>query len=340
MTTIPIAIIGLGNCATALLEGIQFFRDEPEAAPGTITDDIGGYRAVDIEPVVAFDVDREKVGKSIGEAAELGNQRRMKKPLDFGGPVEAGTLSDGLSATSIVEPVRWDNSVDMLAQRIADSGARIAVNYLPVGSTDATAQYTEAALRAGVAFVNCIPVRVARDPEMAARFEEANIPLVGDDIKSQYGATIIHRALARTAEDRGITILDTYQLNFGGNADFRNMLDQTRLADKKESKTQSVTDVATIDEDRVHITPAGHVPYMGDEKVAYIHMAMTGFAGAPLDLECRIRVYDSPNSAGVVVDAVRHAATAADEGRGGVLDEVSAFLMKAPRNHGSGDQPV
>ena len=337
---IPIAIVGLGNCAAALLEGIQYLREEPDVSAGVITPLIGGYEAIDIEPVIAFDIDRKKVGKPIGEAAEIGNQRRMQKPLAFDAVVHSGMISDGLSATSIVDSIRWDTAPSLIASEIEESGAKIVVNYLPVGSTEATRQYAAAALLAGAAFVNCIPVKIARDPAFARQFDEANLPLIGDDIKSQYGATILHRALARIAEERGITILDTYQLNVGGNADFRNMLDTSRLQDKKESKTGSVTDVVPVDDERIHIGPSDFIPHLGDTKVAYINLSMTGFAGAPIDLEARLKVSDSPNSAGIVVEAVRYAAKALDENVGGVLDDVSAWLMKAPRNHDGADVAV
>ncbi len=334
---IPIAIVGLGNCAAALLEGIQYLREEPDAPSGVITPLIGGYKAGDIEPVVAFDIDREKVGKPIGEAAEIGNQRRMNNPLTFDAVVHSGVISDGLSATSIVKSIEGGATIDFIAAKIKESGAKIVVNYLPVGSTEATRQYANAALLAGAAFVNCIPVKVARDPGLAEQFAKANLPLVGDDIKSQYGATILHRALARIAEDRGIAIENTYQLNVGGNADFRNMLDTSRLKDKKESKTGSVTDVVAVNDEDIHIGPSDFIPHLGDTKIAFINLSMTGFAGAPIDLEARLKVSDSPNSAGIVVEAVRYAAKALDENIGGVLDDASAWLMKAPRNHDGAD---
>lgn len=327
--TIRVGFVGVGNCAAALMEGIDWYTQHPDVTRGLMSATIGGYRVSDIEPVVGFDVDKLKVGGTLAAAADE-CQRRFEKPLPFDGPVLPAAVLDGLSRTSDVQPLT--TQVTDPVRALADHAVDVLVNYLPVGSTEASTQWARTAAHAGIGFVNCIPVPIARNPEIAGLFTD-RAPLIGDDIKSQYGATILHRALARICADRGVHLDTTYQLNVGGNADFRNMLDQSRLGDKRDSKTSSVTDVYPLEPDRVHIGPSDFVAHLGDRKIAFINLTMEGFAGAPMQLEARLDVVDSPNSAGIVVDAVRHVATARDAGVTGVLDDASSYLMKAPRNH-------
>jgi myo-inositol-1-phosphate synthase len=294
----------------------------------------GGYRVRDIEFVAAFDVDAEKVGSDLAEAiwASQNDTFRFADVATTGVLVQRGPTLDGLGefyrevVTESTAPV-----VDVAAALRA-SGAQVLVCYLPVGSEDAARFYAQAALDAGVAFVNALPVFLASDPIWAEKFRAAGVPIVGDDIKSQLGATITHRVLARLFEERGLVLDRTYQLNVGGNMDFKNMLERSRLTSKKISKTQSVTSNlnATLEPENVHIGPSDHVPWLQDRKIAFVRLEGHGFGNAPTSLEYKLEVWDSPNSAGVVIDAIRAAAIALDAGIGGPLEAASAYLMKSP----------
>jgi myo-inositol-1-phosphate synthase len=336
MTTIKLAIAGMGNCASSLVQGIEYYRDADPAdeVPGLMHVELGGYHVGDIELVAAFDVDADKVGLDASKAlfADINNTVKFCDLPHLGVKVQRGPTLDGfgefyreVAQESPTEPVD-------VAQALRDSGADVLVSYLPVGSEEAQRHYAQACLDAGVAFVNAIPVFIASDPEWAERFRAAGVPIVGDDIKSQVGATIVHRTLARLFEDRGTTIDHTYQLNFGGNMDFMNMLERSRLKSKKISKTQSVTsqiDQGISDRD-VHIGPSDHVPWLEDRKWALIRLEGRNFGDVPLTVELKLEVHDSPNSAGVIIDAVRCAKIALDRGLGGPLEGPSAYFMKSP----------
>jgi myo-inositol-1-phosphate synthase len=336
MGKIKVAIAGLGNCANSLIQGVTYYADaDPETdVPGLMHVDLGGYHVGDVEFVAAFDVDASKVGQDIAKAmwAGINNTIRFADVDEIGIEVLRGPTYDGLGQyykeqveESAAEPV------DVVAA-LRDSGADVLVSYLPVGSEDATRFYAEAALEAGVGFINCIPVFIASEPEWAQRFADAGVPIIGDDIKSQVGATIMHRTLARLFEDRGVVVDHTYQLNFGGNMDFMNMLERSRLESKKISKTQSVTSQIDngIGSDDVHIGPSDHVPWLSDRKWAYIRLEGTSFGDVPLNAELKLEVWDSPNSAGVVIDAVRCIKLAQDRGIGGPLLAPSSYFMKSP----------
>ncbi len=335
-TPIRLAIAGVGNCASSLVQGLTYYRDADPAdsVPGLMHVVLGGYHVRDVEVVAAFDVDAAKVGLDIGKAIFSGqnNTVRFAGVGELGVTVQRGPTFDGLGKyyrQTVEESL--DDPVDV-AQALRDSGAEVLVSYLPVGSEVAQKHYATACLEAGVAFVNAIPVFIASDPEWAAKFTEANIPIIGDDIKSQVGATIVHRMLARLFEDRGLVLDRTYQLNVGGNMDFKNMLERDRLESKKVSKTQSVTSQVEhgIAADDVHIGPSDHVPWLDDRKWAYIRMEGRNFGDAPLNIELKLEVWDSPNSAGVIIDAVRCAKVALDRGIGGPLLGPSAYFMKSP----------
>jgi myo-inositol-1-phosphate synthase len=336
MTKIRLAIAGLGNCASSLVQGIHFYKDaDPaERVPGLMHVVLGGYHVGDVEVVAAFDVDAEKVGIDVGKAihASQNNTIKFAEVPDLGITVQRGPTFDGFGEfyrqtceESPAEPVD-------VAQALRDSKADVLVSYLPVGSEDAQKHYAQACLDAGVAFVNAIPVFIASNPEWAQKFTDANLPIVGDDIKSQVGATIVHRTLARLFEDRGTTIDHTYQLNFGGNMDFMNMLERSRLKSKKISKTQSVTSQIDqgISDNDVHIGPSDHVPWLEDRKWAFIRLEGRNFGDVPLTVEMKLEVHDSPNSAGVIIDAVRCAKIGLDRGMGGPLHGPSAYFMKSP----------
>lgn len=344
MEDIRIAVVGLGNCASALVQGIEYDRrGAGGAAGGLLHEEIGGYRPGDIRVVAALDVDRRKVGRPLGEAlAAPPNCTRVFCPdaASGGVAVAMGRVLDGVAAhMTDGDPARGfrpasgpEPTAEAVADLLRRSGARILVNYLPVGAVAATGFYAECALAAGLGFVNAIPVFVASDPAWAGRFRRRGLPLVGDDIKSQVGATIVHRALARLFRQRGAALDRTYQLNTGGNTDFRNMLDRGRLAQKKTSKTEAVQSVlaARLEDDRIHVGPSDYVPWLRDNKVAYIRMEGRIFGGVPMDLELRLSVEDSPNSAGVAVDAIRCCQLALDRGLGGPLEAVCAAFMKHP----------
>jgi len=333
---IRLAIVGVGNCASSLVQGLNYYRDaDPDASiPGLMHVTLGGYHIRDIEVVAAFDVDNDKVGNDLDKAIFAGqnNTIRFSNVAPTGVVVQRGPTFDGLGkyyretiTESPIEPVD-------VAQALRDANADVVVSYLPVGSELAQKHYAQAAIDARCAFVNAIPVFIASNPEWAAKFAEAGVPIIGDDIKSQVGATIVHRLLARLFEDRGMVLDRTYQLNVGGNMDFKNMLERERLESKKISKTQSVTSQLDngIATDDVHIGPSDHVAWLEDRKWAYIRLEGRNFGDVPLNIELKLEVWDSPNSAGVIIDAVRCARVALDKGIGGPLLGPSAYFMKSP----------
>ena len=334
--SIRVAIAGVGNCASSLVQGVEYYRHaEPdETIPGLMHVVLGGYHVGDVEFVAAFDVDAAKVGLDVGKAicAGANNTIRFADVPELGVLVQRAPTLDGLGkyyrGTVEESPAEPVDVVEALRAACAD----ILVSYLPVGSEQAQKHYAQACLDAGVAFVNAIPVFIASNPEWAQKFVDAGVPIVGDDIKSQVGSTIVHRILSRLFEDRGVALDRTYQLNFGGNMDFKNMLERERLESKKISKTQSVTSQIDqgISTDHVHIGPSDHVPWLNDRKWAYIRMEGSSFGDVPLNVELKLEVWDSPNSAGIVIDAVRLAKLALDNGIAGALEGPSAYLMKSP----------
>jgi myo-inositol-1-phosphate synthase len=333
---IRVAIAGVGNCASSLVQGIEYYRDaQPgDTVPGLMHVELGGYHVRDVEFVCAFDVDNAKVGEDLGKAVFRGqnNTIRFAEVGNLGVEVLRGPTLDGwgiyYKGTCEESPAP---PVDV-AEALRASKADVLVSYLPVGSEEAQRHYAQACLDAGVAFINCIPVFIASDPEWAKKFEDAGVPIIGDDIKSQVGATIVHRILARLFEDRGMVLDRTYQLNVGGNMDFKNMLERERLESKKISKTQAVTSQLDhgIEADDVHIGPSDHVAWLQDRKWAYIRLEGRNFGDVPLNIEMKLEVWDSPNSAGVVIDALRCAKLALDRGFGGPLLGPSAYFMKSP----------
>jgi len=333
---IRLAIAGVGNCASSLVQGITYYKDaDPdERVPGLMHVVLGGYHVGDVELVAAFDVDATKVGIDLGKAIFSGPNNTIKfaEPGHLNVTVQRGPTLDGFGEFYTQECEESPAEPIDVAQALRDAKADVLVSYLPVGSEDAQKYYAQACLDAGVGFVNAIPVFIASNPEWAQKFTDAGVPIVGDDIKSQVGATIVHRTLARLFEDRGTTIDHTYQLNFGGNMDFMNMLERKRLKSKKISKTQSVTsqiDQGISDSD-VHIGPSDHVPWLEDRKWAFIRLEGRNFGDVPLTVELKLEVHDSPNSAGVIIDAVRCAKIAMDRGIGGPLLGPSAYFMKSP----------
>ena len=341
---IRVAIAGVGNCASSLVQGVEYYRDaDPDdRVPGLMHVVLGGYHVSDVEFVAAFDVDAAKVGADLGKAIAAGqnNTIRFAEVPHLGVSVLRGPTLDGLGKY-YREVVEESPAVPVdVAQALRDAKADVLVSYLPVGSELGQTHYAQACLDTGVAFVNAIPVFIASKPEWAQRFADAGVPLIGDDIKSQAGATIVHRVLARLCEDRGLAIDHTYQLNFGGNMDFKNMLERERLESKKISKTQSVTSQIDqgISSDDVHIGPSDHVPWLDDRKWAYIRLEGRNFGDVPLNIELKLEVWDSPNSAGVIIDAVRCAKLALDRGIGGPLAGPSAYFMKSPPVQYTDDQ--
>jgi myo-inositol-1-phosphate synthase len=336
MSKIRLAIAGVGNCASSLVQGIEHYRDADPAdqVPGLMHVDLGGYHVHDIEVVAAFDVDADKVGVDVAKAISAGrnNTIRFAEVHDLGVPVLRGPTLDGFGEFYRQECVESPAEPVDVARALREAQPDVLVAYLPVGSEQAQKHYAQACLDAGVAFVNAIPVFIASDPDWAARFRDARVPIVGDDIKSQVGATIVHRTLARLFEDRGTTIDHTYQLNFGGNMDFMNMLERSRLRSKKVSKTQSVTSQieAGISDHDVHIGPSDHVPWLEDRKWAFIRLEGRNFGDVPLTVELKLEVHDSPNSAGVIIDAVRCAKLALDRGIGGPVLPACQYFMKSP----------
>lgn len=336
MGSINVAIIGVGNCASSLVQGVHFYRNaEPgQEIPGLMHVDLGGYHIRDINFVAAFDIDANKVGKDLSEAifTPPNNTYKFTDVPHLGVRVERGMTHDGLGKyLSGVVPKASGSTADIV-RILKETKTDVVINYLPVGSEEATKWYVEQVLTAGVGLVNCIPVFIAREPYWRKRFEDVGAPIVGDDIKSQVGATIVHRVLTRLFEDRGVRIDRTYQLNFGGNTDFLNMLERERLESKKISKTNAVTSQLDVelDPENVHVGPSDYVPWLHDRKWCYIVMEGTTFGNVPLELEVKLKVWDSPNSAGVVIDAVRCVKLGFDRGLSGALDAPSAYFMKSP----------
>ena len=336
MSKVRVAIAGLGNCANSLIQGVEYYKDaEPDLkVPGLMHIDLGGYHVGDVEFVAAFDVDSTKVGQDISKGMWGGQNNTIEfcEIGDMGVEVLRGPTLDGLGKFYVDQVEESPAQPVDVVRALEDSDADVLVSYLPVGSEDATKFYAQAALDAGVGFVNAIPVFIASDQEWAQKFIDAGLPIIGDDIKSQVGATIVHRQLARLFEDRGVHIDNTYQLNFGGNMDFMNMLERERLVSKKISKTQSVTSQIEdkINSESVHIGPSDHVPWLTDRKWAYIRLEGTSFGDVPLNVEMKLEVWDSPNSAGVIIDAVRCAKIAMDRGVSGPLLAPSSYFMKSP----------
>ncbi len=336
MSKVRVGIVGVGNCASSLVQGIEYYAKAraDERVPGLMHVNLGPYHVSDVEVASAFDVDGAKVGLDVADAIwiEPNNTTKFSDVPSTGVRIARGHTYDGLGkyyrdivTESELPPVD-------VAKLLRDTGTDVLVNYLPVGSERAARFYAQQALEAGVAFVNCMPVFIATNEDWAQRFTRHNIPIIGDDIKSQLGATISHRVLSKLFEDRGVIIDHTYQLNFGGNMDFKNMLETERLQSKKISKTQSVTSQITggIDSDDIHIGPSDHVPWLKDRKWAYIRIEGREFGDVPINMELKLEVWDSPNSAGVVIDAVRCAKVALDRGIGGPLIGPSAYFMKSP----------
>ncbi|MFE2678483.1 inositol-3-phosphate synthase [Streptomyces hygroscopicus] len=336
MDRIRVAIAGVGNCAASVVQGVHYYAEADPATrvPGLMHVDFGGYHVRDLEFVAAFDVDAKKVGQDLSSAISRSENNTIKicDVPPTGVTVRRGPTLDGLGqyyreaiTESDQEPV---DVVEVLRQSRAD----VLISYLPVGSEEADRFYAQCAIDAGVAFINALPVFIASDPVWAAKFTEAGVPIIGDDIKSQVGATITHRVLARLFEDRGVHLERTMQLNVGGNMDFRNMLERKRLVSKKTSKTQAVTSQVDrgIEKNNVHIGPSDHVPWLDDRKWAYVRLEGRAFGDVPLSLEYKLEVWDSPNSAGVVIDAVRAAKIALDRGIGGPLTAPSSYFMKSP----------
>ncbi|PWC36102.1 inositol-3-phosphate synthase [Azospirillum sp. TSO35-2] len=331
-----VAVTGVGNCASSFVQGLCYYADakDNEPPPGLMTVDLGGYHVGDIEISAAFDVNASKIGLDVGEAifASPNNTFRFAKPPRLGVPVERGPTLDGIGKYLVGDIEESDRPPVDVAETLRRTGTDILVSYLPVGSQRATEFYAEQALEAGCAFVNCIPVFIASNPDWAKRFTQRGLPIIGDDIKSQVGATIVHRMLANLFRERGVRLDRTYQLNFGGNTDFKNMLERERLESKKISKTQAVTSQLDVplDADDIHVGPSDHVPWLTDRKWAHIRLEGTTFGGVPLNLELKLEVWDSPNSAGIVIDAVRCAKLALDRGIAGPLVGPSSYFMKSP----------
>lgn len=336
MSKVRVAIIGIGNCASSLVQGVYYYRNakEDELVPGLMHVSLGGYHASDIEFSAAFDIDQNKLGKDLAEAIFIppNNTYRFAEVPPLKVKVERGMTHDGLGRYLRQVIAKAPGETSDVVRILRDTGTHVVVNFLPVGSEMATKWYVEQILDAGCGFVNCIPVFIAREPYWQRRFETRGLPLIGDDIKSQVGATIVHRALTRLFHDRGVKLERTYQLNFGGNMDFYNMLERERLESKKISKTRAVTSMLDYDlaEEDVHVGPSDYVPWLTDRKWCYIRMEGRAFGDLPLNLEVKLEVWDSPNSAGVVIDAVRCAKIALDRGLTGTLAGPSAYFMKSP----------
>jgi myo-inositol-1-phosphate synthase len=336
MSDLRLAIVGVGNCASSLVQGLEYYEDaNPETrVPGLMHVDLGGYHIRDIRAVAAFDVDAKKVGRDVSEAifSEPNNTIRFADVPPTGVTVQRGHTLDGLGTYYREEIEESDLPEVDVVRALRDAGADVLVCYLPVGSEEAARYYARCAIEAGVGFVNCLPVFIASDVAWAKRFSEAGVPIVGDDIKSQVGATITHRVLAKLLEDRGVKLNRTYQLNFGGNMDFKNMLERDRLISKKKSKTQSVQSQLRreLNEKDIHIGPSDYVPWLEDRKWAQIRLEGQAFGDVPLSIEMKLEVWDSPNSAGIVIDAIRCAKLALDRGVGGPLIGPSAYFMKSP----------
>jgi myo-inositol-1-phosphate synthase len=336
---VRVAIIGVGNCASAFVQGVHYYKDaDPaESVPGLMHVDLGGYHVSDIEFTAAFDVDKAKVGKDLGQAIWAGQNNTIKfakVPSKLDVPVYRGMTHDGLGKYLKEKIVKAPGETEDIVKILRETRTDVVVSYLPVGSEQATKWYVEQVLDAGCGFVNCIPVFIAREEYWDKRFKKAGLPIVGDDIKSQVGATIVHRQLARLFADRGVKMMRTSQLNVGGNMDFYNMLERERLESKKISKTNAVTSIMDheLPADDVYIGPSDYVPWLTDRKWAHIRVEGQAFGDVPLNVELKLEVWDSPNSAGIVIDAVRCCKLALNHGVGGQLDGPSSYLMKSPRN--------
>ena len=331
---IKVAILGVGNCASSFVQGIEHYSNS-ENEDGLISDVIGGYKVSNIEVVAAFDINTTKVGKDLSEAifAEPNNTIKFSDVPETGVIVQPGVVNDGVGKF-VKDIITTSPDSENFEVSLRDSGAEILINLLPVGSDEAVKFYAQSAINVGIGFINCIPVFIARDKEWYQKFRDAGVPLIGDDIKSQVGATIVHRVLAQLFSDRGVNLENTYQLNVGGNMDFLNMLEEDRLETKRTSKTSSVTSVANkgkgISPENVRIGPSDYVKWLEDRKKAFIRLEGKGFGGAPLNLEVQLEVWDSPNSAGVTIDAVRYMKFFKEKNDLDSLDLVSAWLMKAP----------
>lgn len=337
---VRVAIIGVGNCANAFVQGVYHYQDaDPnEAVPGLMHVDLGGYHVRDIEFTAAFDINKTKVGKDLAQAIWADPNDTIKftdrVPKEIGAKVYRGMTHDGLGKYLKEKVTKAPGETDDIVQILQDTKTDVVVSYLPVGSEEATKWYVEKVIEAGCGFVNCIPVFIASSDYWDKRFKKAKLPIVGDDIKSQVGATIVHRQLARLFHDRGVELQRTSQLNVGGNMDFYNMLERERLESKKISKTNAVTSVAGLEmeEKNVHVGPSDYVPWLTDRKWAHIRLEGKAFGGVPLMAELKLEVWDSPNSAGIVTDAVRCCKLALNNGLGGQIDGPSSYLMKSPKN--------
>ena len=341
---VRVAIIGVGNCASSLVQGVQYYKDVPNDGfiPGLMHPDLGGYHISDIEFSAAFDIDRNKVGKELSDAifTDPNNTVKFADVPELDVPVQRGMTHDGLGRylSEIIE--KADGSTVDVVDVLKATGTDVVVNYLPVGSEEATKWYVEQVLQAGCGFVNCVPVFIASAGHWPERFEKHGLPIIGDDIKSQVGATIAHRVLTRLFRERGVKLTRTYQLNFGGNTDFYNMLERSRLESKKISKTNAVTSQLdyNMGEENVHVGPSDHVPWLEDRKWCHIRMEGETFGGVPLNLELKLEVWDSPNSAGVVIDAVRCCKLGLEHGLKGPLSGPSSYFMKSPPEQFSDDE--
>ena len=336
MGSVRVAIVGVGNCASSLVQGVEYYKDADPAGsvPGLMHVMFGEYHVRDVEFVAAFDVDAKKVGFDLSDAINNSenNTIRICDVPPTGVAVQRGPTMDGLGKYYLETIEQSDAEPVDVVQVLKDSGADVLVSYLPVGSEQADKFYAQCAIDAGVAFVNALPVFIASDPVWAKKFEDAGVPIIGDDIKSQVGATITHRVMAKLFEDRGVVLDRTYQLNVGGNMDFKNMLERDRLESKKVSKTQAVTSNMSHDMGarNVHIGPSDYVQWLDDRKWAYVRLEGRAFGDVPLNLEYKLEVWDSPNSAGIIIDAIRAAKIAQDRGIGGPILSASSYLMKSP----------
>ena len=333
---VRVCIVGVGNCASSFVQGLSFYgrSQTNEPAPGLMNVDVGGYHVSDVEISAAFDISANKVGRDVSEAifAQPNNTFRFASVPPSGVFVDRGPTLDGIGRYVREDIVESETEEADVADVLLRSGTDVVVSYLPTGSQCATEFYAERAIEAGCGFVNCIPVFVASNPKWRRRFQQAHLPIIGDDVKSQVGATIVHRVLVALFRERGVRLDRTYQLNFGGNSDFKNMLERERLASKKLSKTQSVASQfeVPLTADDIHVGPSDHVPWLTDRKMAYIRLEGTAFGSLPVNLELKLDVWDSPNSAGVVIDAVRCARLAMDRSLGGALLGPSSYFMKSP----------
>jgi myo-inositol-1-phosphate synthase len=346
---VRVAIVGVGNCASAFVQGVHYYAnaDPSQRVPGLMHVDLGGYHISDIEFTAAFDIDRTKVGKDLGQAIWAGQNNTIKfakgeraVPSRLGVPVHRGMTHDGLGKYLKQKIEKAPGETADIVKILKDTHTDVVVSYLPVGSEQATKWYVEQVLEAGCGFVNCIPVFIAREDYWDRRFKQAGLPIVGDDIKSQVGATIVHRSLARLFGERGVKMVHTSQLNVGGNMDFYNMLERERLESKKISKTNAVTSIMEdqLPAEDVHVGPSDYVPWLTDRKWAHIRLEGQAFGDVPLSAELKLEVWDSPNSAGIVIDAVRCCKLALNHGLAGQLDGPSSYLMKSPHNQRPDDQ--